>query len=269
MRALKSALFVAIVAYVSAVAILFFMQRSLMYRPNPAGMEDARARLPGVERVELRTADGERLVAWEKAPQPGGLLFIYLHGNAANLSRRTGRLMSLTKDGDGFLAVSWRGYGGSTGAPTEEGLIADAEAAYAHARAQGVEPARIVLFGESLGTGVAVALATRRPVAGLALEAPYSSTADVARAIYWYAPVGLLMRDQFRSDLRIREVRAPVFIMHGEADAVVPIRFGERLFALANEPRDMARLPDVGHQPFDDPQARARFDAWLAAIRPR
>jgi fermentation-respiration switch protein FrsA (DUF1100 family) len=229
-------------------------------------MEAMRAKMPGVERLSLKTADGETLVAWHRAPREGQPLFIYLHGNAANLSARNTRLMGMASQGWGFLAVSWRGYGGSTGSPTEEGLIADADAAYTKALELGVAPQRIFLLGESLGTGVAIALAGKREVAGLALEAPYSSTADVARSIYWYVPVGLLMRDQFLSDARVKSVRAPILIMHGEDDRVVPIRFGEKLFAAANEPKEFLRVPGGGHQPLDDPRAQRRLVEWVNEV---
>ncbi|MFN3891679.1 MAG: alpha/beta hydrolase [Beijerinckiaceae bacterium] len=254
---------IAVGAYVALVAALYFMQRSLLYRPNAADMEATRATMPGVERMTLKTVDGETLVAWHHPPREGQPLFIYLHGNAANLAARNTRLMGFARQGWGFLAVSYRGYGGSTGAPTEDGLIADGEAAYAKARELGISPERIFLFGESLGTGVAIALATKHQVRGLALEAPYSSTADVARSIYWFVPVGLLMRDQFLSDERVKTVRAPLFIMHGEADRVVPIRFGEKLFAAANEPKEFFRVPGGGHQPLDDPRAQKRLVEWV------
>lgn len=266
MRTMKSFLVVVLGVYVALLALLFFMQRSLLYRPNASDMEAARLTMPGVERLSLKTADGETLVAWRHAPRDGQPFFIYLHGNAANLAARNARLMGLARQGWGFLAVSWRGYGGSTGAPTEAGLIADGEAAYAKALELGAPPERIFLFGESLGTGVAVALAARHSVAGIVLEAPFSSAADVARAIYWYAPVGLLMRDQFLSDSRVKNVRAPIFIVHGEADRVVPIRFGEKLFVAANEPKEFFRVPGSGHQPLDDPRAQKRLAEWVNEV---
>lgn len=260
---MKSVLIAAVGVYVALLALLFFMQRSLLYRPDSSDMEAARAAMPGIERLALKTADGETLVAWLNAPRDGQPFFIYLHGNAANLAARNTRLMGLARQGWGFLAVSWRGYGGSTGAPTEPGLIADGEAAYAKALALGVPPERIFLFGESLGTGVAVALAARHRVAGVVLEAPFSSAADVARSIYWFAPVGMLMRDQFLSDSLVKNVRAPMFIMHGDADRVVPILFGEKLFAAANEPKEFFRVPGAGHQPLDDPRAQKRLAEWV------
>ena len=263
---MKHVLIIAASVYITLVALLFFMQRSLLYRANAADMEAVRATMAGVERLVLTTSDGERIIAWRRAPGEGQPLLIYLHGNAANLTARSARLMRFAQQGWGFLAVSYRGFGGSTGSPTEVGLIADAEAAYSSALASGVPPDRIFLFGESLGTGVAIALAAKHPVAGLALEAPYSSTLDVARSIYWFAPVGLLMRDQFLSDQRVKNVRAPILIIHGDADRVVPIHFGQKLFAAANEPKEFFRAPGAGHQPLDDPQAQKRLAEWVGEV---
>ena len=155
---------------------------------------------------------------------------------------RDGRL-----DGCDMIAVS----SGSTGQPTESGLIEDARAAYRFAAAR--YPAeRIVLWGESLGTGVAVALAAEKPVSRLILESPYTSTLDVAAANYWFLPVRLLMKDQFRSDQRIARVKAPVLILHGEADGIIPIAYGERLYAMVPGEKRLVRFPSGGHNDLDD-----------------
>jgi fermentation-respiration switch protein FrsA (DUF1100 family) len=160
---------------------------------------------------------------------------LYFQGNGGGLNLRADRFRTLTADGTGLIALNYRGYGGSTGSPTEDGLIADAEAVYAFAVAR--YPAeRIVPWGESLGSGVAVALASSRKVSRLMLEAPFTSAADVGAGVYWFLPVRLLMKDQFRSDQRIAQVKVPILILHGARDRVVPIGYGERLFSLANEP---------------------------------
>src|SRR6202030_3138165 len=137
------------------------------------------------------------------------------------------RFTRLITDGIGIVAVEYRGYAGSSGSPSERGLIADAEAAYAFA-AERYPAKQLVLWGESLGSGVAVALAAEKPVGRVILEAPFTSAADVAAEHYWFLPVRLLMKDQFRSDLRIDKVSAPVMILHGVKDQVVPFRQGER-----------------------------------------
>ena len=123
-----------------------------------------------------------------------------------------------------------------------------------------------MLAGESLGTGVAVALASRSEVAGVLLDAPYSSTVDVAAERYWMFPVRWLMKDTFHSDERIGNVRAPLLILHGEADRTIPIRYGERLFALANEPKTFLRVPGAGHLVMTKPEGLAKLREWIAGL---
>jgi fermentation-respiration switch protein FrsA (DUF1100 family) len=174
---------------------------------------------------------------------------LYFHGNGGALRLRADRFKKLAAGGIGLIGVSYRGYGGSTGQPTEAGLIEDARAAYAFAAAR--YPGRIAAWGESLGTGVAIALAAEKPVSRLILEAPYSSTVDIAAAQYWFLPVRLLMKDQFRSDLRIARVTAPVLIIHGDADRIIPIQYGQRLFSLIPGKKRMVRFPGGGHNDLD------------------
>jgi fermentation-respiration switch protein FrsA (DUF1100 family) len=166
------------------------------------------------------------------------------------LLHRVSRFRALTADGNGLLALSYRGYGGSTGRPSETGLLADAAAAYAFAVAR-YRAGQIVLWGESLGTGVAAALGAEKPVSRIVLEAPFSAAVDVASARYWFLPVRFLMKDQFRSDLRVARVTAPVLILHGEADRTVPIIYGQRLFAMIPGKKKMVRFPGGGHNDLD------------------
>ena len=197
------------------------------------------------------------MIAWHVPPRPGHPLVIYFHGNAETIANRVDRHRALTATGAGLLAVSYRGYMGSSGRPTEPGLLHDAEAAYAFAASR--HPAeRIVLWGHSLGSGVAVALAATRPVAKLVLEAPFTSTADVAQRMFPLVPVRRLMHDQFRSDQRIGAVKASILILHGARDFVVPIALGERLYQLANEPKRFVRYPQGGHDDLDDLRGRGR-----------
>ena len=174
-------------------------------------------------------------------------MILYFHGNAGGLDLRAERFRAIVKAGMGLLAIEYRGYASSTGSPSERGLKLDGEAAYAAAIASGVEPERIVVLGESLGSGVAVALAARYKVGALALDSPYSSIADVAAAAYWFVPVRALIRDPFRNDLLIGSVDAPVLMVHGTKDRVVPFRFGEKLFALASPPKEFWRVEGAVH----------------------
>jgi fermentation-respiration switch protein FrsA (DUF1100 family) len=153
----------------------------------------------------------------------------------------------LIAQGDGLVALSYRGYAGSTGRPSEAGLIEDARAAYAFA-VKRYPAERVMLWGESLGSGVAIALAAERPVARVVLEAPFLSAVDIAAGVYPFMPVRLLMKDQFRSDLRVAKVTAPVLILHGDRDPVVPIASGQRLYKLIRSPKRFVRIPGGGHE---------------------
>jgi fermentation-respiration switch protein FrsA (DUF1100 family) len=247
MALVKSLLVFLFVGYLGLVALLYVAQRSLMYFPERTRTAPAAAGLPQAEEVDLGTADGERVIVWHIAPRGDGNVVLYLHGNGGALRYRVDRFRALTADGTGLIALSYRGYGGSTGSPTEAGLIGDADAAYAFAAAR-YAPGKIIVWGESLGSGVAVALAAEHPVGRVVLEAPYTSAVDIAAATYPFAPVRLLMKDQFRSDLRIEKVTVPVLILHGERDTVIPIRFGERLYALIKSPKRFVRSRDGSHE---------------------
>jgi uncharacterized protein len=237
----------------------------MMYFPDRARTRPAAAGLPQAEEVILTSADGERLIAWYIPPQDSKPLVIYFHGNGGALNLRADRFGWLTADGFGLLGLSYRGYGGSSGKPSETGFLLDASAAYDFAAAR-YPSGRIVLWGESLGTGVAIALAAGRQVGGIILDAPFTSAADIGAAAYPFAPVRWFIKDSFHSDERIGRVKAPLLVLHGEMDRIIPIRFGERLFTLANEPKQMVRLPSGGHVDLDDHGAPAAVRAFLNGL---
>lgn len=265
MTALKWILVLVVLGYGGLLALMYVFQRALMYFPDPARIPPAAAGLPQAEEVMLTSADGEKLIAWHVPPRGDKPVVIYFQGNAEGLAARVGRFTWLTADGIGLLALSYRGYGGSTGMPSETGLILDAEAAYEFAAAR-YPTKRIIVFGESLGTGVATALAAEREIGGLILDAPFTSIADVGAAAYPFAPVRWLIKDAFRSDERIVRVKVPLLVLHGERDRIVPIAFGERLFALAREPKRMVRFPLGGHVNLDDFGAEAFVKEFLAKL---
>jgi uncharacterized protein len=232
--------------YAAVFVGLLVGQRKILYRPDAAEVDPATLGLKA-ETIRIKTVDGESLAAWRVAPATDRPLILYFHGNAGGLDLRVERFRAMAKAGIGVLAIEYRGYAGSTGSPSERGLKLDGEAAYAAALASGVKPERIVAFGESLGSGVAVAIAARHKVGALVLDSPYSSIADVAAAAYWFVPVRALLRDPFRNDLLIGKVSAPTLMVHGTRDPAVPIRFGEKLFALANSPKAFWRVEGAGH----------------------
>ena len=214
-------------------------------RTAPAAADFAAA-----EEHVLDTPDGEKVIVWHVPPKGNRPVVLFFHGNGDVLAGRVPRFRAVTADGTGLVALSYRGYGGSTGLPSEKGLLADADGRLSFAAAK-YEPKRIVVWGFSLGTGPAVAIAAEHPVGKLILEAPYTSTADVAASLMPIMPVRWLMQDQFRSDERIGKVNAPLLMMHGARDPGIPIRFGERLYALANQPKRFVRFPDGGHDDLD------------------
>ena len=232
------------------VLLMYLNQRSFLYFPERERTAPAAAGFGAARELTLETADGERVIAWHLPPEGDRPVVLYFQGNGGSLRLRAERFAALTADGTGLVALSYRGYGGSSGTPSEQGLIRDAEAAYRFA-AEHYPARRIVPWGELLGTAIAVATAAEHPAGGLILESPFTSTADVAASIYWFLPVRLLMQDQFHSDARIGRVTAPVLVMHGDHDATVPIGYGERLFAMIKAPKQFVRFAGGGHSDLD------------------
>ncbi|KPF73137.1 hypothetical protein IP69_00820 [Bosea sp. AAP35] len=267
MRWFARLLFAAVAVYAALLAMLYLRQRDLVFPRDATRADIARAGLAGAQEVTLTAADGERLVAWVVPPRAGKPVILYFHGNAGNLGRpgRVGRFRALTEDGTGLFAVSYRGYGGSTGSPSEEGLHLDARASYG-AAADRFGASQIVGYGESLGTGVVLKLAAEVPLAAVVLEAPYLSTVAVAQGVYPYVPVELLMLDPFRSDAVIGRVRAPLLVLHGQRDRVIPFTQGEALYGLANAPKRFLHFPQGGHEDLPTHGSLAQIRHFLADV---
>jgi fermentation-respiration switch protein FrsA (DUF1100 family) len=263
MTILKSILVFLLVGYGAMVALAYFAQRALMYFPDRTRTPPAQAGFPEAEEVIIETADGEKLIAWYVPAAEGRPVVLYFHGNGGALVHRIRRFRGLIANGNGLVALSYRGYGGSSGSPTEEGLLADAAAAYAFAAAR-YPVQRIAVFGESLGTGVAIWLAAEKPVARVILQAPYTSIVGVGAAAYPFLPVRFLLKDSYRSDERIGGVSAPVLVIHGARDRVVPIEFGECLYALIRAPKKFVRFPEGGHVDLDQYGAMNVIQSFLA-----
>jgi fermentation-respiration switch protein FrsA (DUF1100 family) len=252
MIVLKWIVIVLAVIYLGGVGVLYFKQREMLFPIPPVGRSaPAAAGFPEAEERVLTTADGEKVIVWHVPARPGRPVILFFPGNGDFLAGRVSRFKGITSDGTGLVALSYRGYAGSTGSPSEEGLLMDGAAAYAFTAAR-YDPSRIVAWGFSLGTGVAVAIASEHPVGKLILEAPYTSTIDVAASLFPIVPVSLLMRDRFHSDRRIAGVTVPLLVMHGDADPAINIAFGERLFAMAREPKQFVRFRGGGHDNLDD-----------------
>lgn len=227
----------------AALAGSLSLERSFLYHPQPRGTGPDAA--SGIEVVEIATADGERLVGWWLPPKDGRPTLLFFHGNASTLEGDVGRWRRIAAEGAGFLAIAYRGYGGSTGKPTEKGLHEDALAAYGWLIRR-IPADDIVIHGFSLGSGVAVRLAAEKPARALVLEAPYTSIVDMAGRMT-SLPVGSLVRDRFMSSAYIGKVSMPVLMIHGDRDSVIPFEQGQRLYSLAHGPKTFVRMVGSDH----------------------
>ncbi len=256
----------AIVVYAVAALGMYVFQRKLQYHTENKGLTPQSVGIIGASVETLTTADGEKIFLWHAPAKAGMPTILYFQGNAGEIGDRPLRFNYYHSRGFGVAYLSYRGFGGSSGSPSEAGLIADANAAYDWLTAKGVEPGRIALLGESLGSGVAVQLAAKREVGAVALEAPYTSTVEVAAKIYWWLPVHALMKDQFKSIDFIAAVVAPLLIIHGEADGLIPVEYGKRLFAAANQPKELEIVQGFGHDVLFEETTWAREVEFFARV---
>lgn len=263
-------LLAAAAGYLALCAWLFLRQRRLLFLPTPEPLDaDRLAAAARFRLIQAASEDGLVLRhLWLAPAEPSGPALLACHGNLGNGGERAGKLLGGLPEGWGLLLVEYRGYAGNPGSPSERGLAADAAGALAWLEERGIAPERVALYGESLGSGVAVRLAEAaatagRPVAGVVLEAPFTSIAAAAQHHYWYVPARWLVRDRFDSLGRIARVGAPLLILHGRRDAVVPYAMAERLAAAAREPKRLLGIDEGGHADLHDfpgvPGAMRRF----------
>jgi fermentation-respiration switch protein FrsA (DUF1100 family) len=257
----------AAIAYAGLVLAAWLGQRRLMYFPDPSRISPAVAGLTGVEEHLLDVPDGAKLVTWQAAARPGQPTLLYFHGNAGGLINRAGRFAHYQALGYGLLAMGYRGYSGSTGSPSERANFGDAIVAYEALRQRGVAPEDIVVYGESLGSGVAVALAAERKVGAVVLDAPYTSIVDIAAGQYPFLPVRTLLIDRYESNALIGRVKAPVLILHGARDRIIPVEMGRDLYALAKDPKRLVIFPDGRHVDLDDHGAVQEVQKWVNEAR--
>ncbi|MFA5900630.1 MAG: alpha/beta hydrolase [Hyphomicrobium sp.] len=256
-----------LIAVYAVIAIAaFILQRRLMYFPDPERISPASFNLAGVKERIIDTPDGARLISWYAPAAPGQPTILYLHGNAGNLASRSERVRRYIARGYGVLFLSYRSYGGSTGTPSEAANVADARLAYDALIKDGVDPEDIIVYGESLGTGVAVQLASGNDIGGLVLDAPYTTIVDVAALAYPYLPVRPFIFDRYESTRYLPRVRAPLLVLHGEEDRVIPVQMGKAIYAAANAPKEIATFPRAGHS---DHHLHGSYDElfrWIDAL---
>jgi len=254
---------VLVLGYAAIVAAMYFAQRTLLFPGASAGPMPAAP--PWGEWVRIATPDGETLAALLSPAAPGKPTLLFFPGNGDNIVNLGFLARAFAAEGFGLLAVSYRGYPGSTGSPSETGLLIDGLAAFDWLAAHRAGP--IVLLGQSLGTGVAVnTAAERNAAAAVVLVSPYLSVQSVAAGRYPFLPVSLLIKDSFRSDLRIRGVRQPKLFLHGDADVVIPLASGRALFAIATRPKVFSVQHKRGHNDIWSEAAIADIVAFATMV---
>lgn len=233
------------VFYLFLVVFIFIFQRKMQYFPY--GKIDDGFYKQCCSKEILTTQDSLKILSYYKKPEAGKKIILYFHGNAGNLSSRSHRIEAFVKQGFGAFIVAYRGYPGSQGKPSQQGLMLDAKAALAFLLDQGYDYKDIILFGESLGSGVAMQMASQNDYAAMILDSPFSSVTSVAKSVYWYLPVGLLLKDRFESIKLAPNISTPTLIVHGDDDQVVPIAEGKKLFQAIRSEKEFVTVAGAGH----------------------
>ena len=253
MLTLKKRMIAATTIYLILLSLLFIFQRKLQYLPSGKISNISNYSLDGFTQEILTTKDSIDILSWYKKPRSSdNKIILYFHGNAGNIGDRSSKLATFARDGFGIMAISYRGYFGSEGSPTQKGLMQDAQASLEFLFNKGYKEEDIILFGESLGTGVAMQLATKYNFAALILESPYSSIVSVAKKSYWFVPVNLLIKDKFESLKVAPKITSPILIIHGTNDKVVAYDEGEKLYRSINSKKKLITVDGAGHLDFSE-----------------
>ncbi len=232
-----------LLAYLVIMIFIYFYQRNLLYHPSENNYLNDKITFK-YEEIFIKTGDNISLKSWFiKKDLSKFKTILFFHGNAGNLLNRVHKLNELNKLNINILLISWRSFSGNKGKPSENSLYYDANSVVNWLNEQGVNNSDIILYGESLGTGVATELASKNSYAGVILESPFTSIADAAKIYYPYLPVSLLLKDRYDSKSKIKKINSPILIMHGKKDNIVPQKMGLQLFENANNPK-FSYFPD-------------------------
>jgi len=244
-----------IAAYLALLLFLYIVQRHLIYFPSKQAITPEEAGVPEMHEVELKTEDGLAIKAWYKEPvNPEYPTIVYFHGNAGNIGNRAFIVKPFLDEGFGVLLLTYRGYSGNPGSPSEKGLYMDARAAMEFVQGQ-----NLVLHGTSIGAAVAIQMATEYPIKALVLQSPFSSLSDVGQYHYPFLPIRWLAKDRYDSINKVNEIRAPVFILYGLEDQIIPPHLTEKLYEALPEPKEIHPVPKRGHNDLFKPDLVIHF----------
>jgi len=225
-----------VLIYLTITFILYYSQRSLLYHPSENNYSGDKLIVP-IDKIKILTDDNIELIAWHHKKKGNYKTILFLHGNAGSLENRIHKINHFNDMDVNFLIVAWRGFSGNKGKPTENGLYIDAKSAVKWLKNKGVNEEDIIIYGESLGTGVGTEIAQNKNFAGIILESPFTSMVDAGADKYPIFPIRFLLKDKYESDKKIKNIKSPILIMHGEVDKIVPFWMGKKMYDLAEEPK--------------------------------
>ena len=228
--------FLLILIYFVITVVVYFFQRKLLYHPFSPQIT-GKGLIHNFETINFKTSDNFELKGWFHLKNSNKKTILFLHGNAGNLDNRIDKLNFLGNIDINFLIISWRGYSGNPGNPSETGLYKDALGGIEWLNKKGISNDRIILYGESLGTAITTEVAQNENFAGIILEAPFTSMVDMGQKIYPIFPVKFLLKDKYESKNKIKNIKSPILVLHGRKDKIVPYYMGEKIFEMANSPK--------------------------------
>ena len=226
-----------VLVYLLVTLGLYIFQRNLLYHPVENNYYGDKLSV-NIEKVNITTDDNIDLLAWyHNKDIKKYKTILFFHGNAGSLENRIHKINHFKDMNINFILLAWRGFSGNKGKPTEQGLYQDARSAVKWLINQGVTEENIIIYGESLGTGVATEIAQNKNFAGVILESPFTSMIDLGKKYYPIFPVKLLLKDKYESEKKIKNLKSPLLVMHGKKDKIVPFYMGEKIFDMANNPK--------------------------------
>jgi len=230
-------LLIFILIYLFILISTYLFQRNLLYHPTENNYSGDQL-LVSVEKIKIKTKDNIELLSWYHNKNINDYkTILFLHGNAGTLENRIHKINHFKDMNINFLLVAWRGFSGNKGKPTEKNLYEDARSAVQWLESKGIKKNNIIIYGESLGTGVAIEIAQNKNFAGIILESPFTSMIEAGKDKYPYLPVKFLLKDKYESEKKIKNIKSPILIMHGKVDNIVPFYMGKKMYELANNPK--------------------------------